>query len=89
MVCIVMSDDGEHDEAIGDELARIDLADEEADDGHHGHHHEAGGREDQAGELGGVAEQGLDELRDEDGGAVEREAEHEHQDEADGEVAVA
>ena len=79
---------GEHEEAVGDELARVDLADEEADDRHHGHHHEACGREDHAGELRGVAEQGLDELRDEDGGAVEGEAKHEHQDEADGEVAA-
>ena len=87
-MCIVDQRDGQHEEAVGDELARVDPADEEADDGHHAHHHEAGGREHQAGEFGGVAEQGLDELRDEDGGAVEREAEHEHQDEADGEVAA-
>src|ERR1700733_9506115 len=44
--------------------------------------------EDETGKFGGVAKQCLDELRNEDGGAVQREAKHEHQDKADGEVAA-
>src|SRR4051794_11791561 len=80
--------DGQHDEPVGDELARVDLADEKTDHRHHAHHHHSGGREHKAGELRSVAEQCLYELRDEDRSAIEGEAENEHQQKADGEVAA-
>ena len=76
------------DEAEGDQFARIDARDQVPDDGHHGHDHQASGRKRHAGQLRGVSHHGLQKLRNQDGGAVEHETEGEHQQVADGEVAV-
>ena len=76
------------DVAEADHQARVDFADGAAGDGHHDHHDEAGGREDHAGAFGGVAEQHLQVLRDEDGRAEEHHAEDELQEDGGAEVAV-
>ena len=68
--------------------ARIDLADGAAGDEHHEHEGETGGGEHHAGAFGGVAEQGLQVLRDEDGGAEEHHAEDELEEDGGAEVSV-
>jgi hypothetical protein len=45
----------------------VSLAEGSAGDSHHDHHDEARGRENHAGAFGGVAEEDLKVLRDEDG----------------------
>ncbi len=60
-----------------------------AGDHHHDDHDEAAGREDEAGALRGVAEQDLEVLRDEDGGAEEHHAEDELEEDGGAEVAIA
>ncbi len=79
----VQQADGEIEEAEGNQLARVHLAGKKADHRHHGHHHEAGRREHKPGKLRGIPQQRLDELRNQDGRAVQGEAQHKHQDEGD------
>jgi len=78
----------------GDEVAEtdhdagIEFTEGAAGDEHHQHHDEAGGREDHAGAFGGVAEEDLKVLRDEDGRAEEDHAEDELQEDGGAEVAI-
>ena len=74
----------EHKKAKTDQFAGIDFAGQEANDGHHGHHHEAGRGEHETSQLGGIAKKSLDELRNENRCAVEGEAQDEHEHKADG-----
>ncbi len=57
---------GGGDVAEADHDAWIEFSEGTSGDGHHDHHDEAGGREDHSGALGGVAEEDLQVLRDED-----------------------
>ena len=79
---------GGGDVAEADHDARVEFAERAPCDGHHDHHHEACGREDHAGAFGGVAEEDLQVLRDENGRAEEHHAEDELQKDGGAEVAV-
>jgi len=74
--------------ADADEEAGVHAADEASSDNHHGHKDEAAGGEHHAGALCGVAEEGLEVLRDEDRGAEEHHAEDELEEDGGAEVAV-
>ena len=79
---------GGDDEADGDEDAGVEFGCERTGDGEEEHEDEAAGGDGHAGLAGGVAHDFLQELGDEDGGGVEGDSDHEHDELGHGEVAV-
>src|ERR1039458_6552047 len=80
--------EAEDSESEGEQVARVDLVGEIADDGHAADGADAAGRDHQAGSEGSVAEQLLIEERQDDDGGVDGDAEQEDERAADSEVAV-
>ena len=68
--------------------ALIEFGNEKTGERHHEHHGEAAGGERFAGADGGVAEEQLQELGDEHGGAIEHDAQDEHETHGDAEIAL-
>src|ERR1700743_1590696 len=66
------------EEAEAEKFARIEFGDDEADDGHGDEGTESARSHGDAGAQGGIAQKRLQDERDENGGAVEADAEHGH-----------
>jgi len=81
--------ESEDDEAEGEQVARVHLVGEHADDGHGHDGAESARANDDAGGEGGVAEQLLIVEREQGDGGVDRNSEEKDEQAADGEVAVA
>jgi hypothetical protein len=84
----VVDADGGDQVAEADHEAGVDFAERAASYEHHQHHDEAGGGEHHAGAFGGVAEESLEVLRNEDGAAEEDHAEDQLQEDGGAEVAI-